>query len=137
MGIMVNMKNRRKLEKQLRSKLLHILYHGTTKKTAAIIMKEGFKPWTYFAKNLSEAINYGRGKKYTYVFAVVMEHKLAPEFFEGWLKWQIMNHDHIPVTKILNLRKFSRKVIFLNKELWNEVGRRNIEYYMKFERYGK
>jgi len=132
---MTNTKNRRKLEKQLRSKLLHIVYHGTSKKNADAIMKEGFKPWTYFAKNLSEAINYGRGKKYTYVFAVAIEHKKSPEWFEDWISWQIMNREHIPITQILNLRKYSRKEIFLNRELWNEVGKRSLEYYKEFERY--
>jgi len=130
---MVSRKNQRKLEKKLRNRLLHIVYHGTTKENADKILKEGFKPWTYFAKNLAEALYYGGG----YVFAVAIEHNKSPEWFENWLGWQIMNHEHIPITQIVNLRKYSREEIFTNKPLWNEVGRRGIEYYNKVEKYGK
>jgi len=126
-------KRRQKIEKELRSKLLHIVYHGTSKEKAESILKEGFKPWTYFAKDLSEALMYGGG----YVFEVVMEHKGAPEWFEHFRCWQIMNRKHIPITKIITLRKYSREEIFANEKVRKKVFKRSLEYYHKIGRYGE
>ena len=129
---MTNRKNQSKQEKKLRSNLLHILFHGTTKEKAEKISKEGFNPWSYFAKDLAEALMYG-----DYIFEVLWKHDCAPEWFEHFRSWQIKNRKHIPITRIITLRKYSREEIFANEKIRDEVGRRNLEYYNKVERYGK
>jgi len=118
-------------EKELRSNLLHIVYHGTNKENAEMILKEGFKPGTYFAKNLAEALMYGGG----HVFEVLMKHKHDPYWFEHFRCWQISNKNHLPISKIITLRVYSRKDIFADESIRKEVGRRGIEYYNKVGRY--
>jgi len=121
-----------KKEKVLRNRLLHIVYHGTTKKNAEKILKEGFKEYTYFAKNLAAAIGFGGG----YVFAVALGHKYAPEWFEHFRCWQIMNKKRVPVSQIVSLRKYSFEELKVNEKLRKKVFKRSLEYYNKVGRYG-
>lgn len=123
----------KKKELKLRNRLLHIVYHGTTEENAKKILKEGFKEYTYFAKNLADAIGFGGG----YVFAVALEHKYASEWFEHFRCWQIKNKNHIPITKIVSLRKYSIEELFRNKKKGKEVFERSLEYYKKIGRYGE
>lgn len=118
------------LEEKLRSNLLHILFHGTTKEKADKILKEGFKPWSYFSKDLAEALMYG-----DYVFEVLFEHKYSPTWFEHFRSWQIKNRKHISPTQIITLRKYSSEEVFANEETRKEVGKRSLEYYDEVGRY--
>ena len=120
-------------EEKLKNNLLHIVYHGTTKENADKILKEGFKEYTYFAKNLKDAIGFGGG----YVFEVVMEHKCASEWFEHFRCWQMMNREHIPPSKIVSLKRYDKDEIFVNEKLRHKVFERSLEYYNKVGRYGK
>lgn len=124
--------SKEELEAKLRSKLLHIVYHGTTKEKAEKILREGFKPWSYFAKDLCEALMYGN-----YVFEVAMEHKHAPKWFEHFRCWQIKNRKQILPTQIISLRIYSREEVFVNKSIRKEVGKRDLEYYNKVGRHGE
>ena len=118
-------------EKMMRGNLLHIIFHGTTREKAEKILVKGFKPHTYFAKDLEEALEHGDG----HVFEVLFEHKYAPEWFENFRCWQLKNKNRIPPSKIITLRKYSRKELFADESIRDEVGRRNIKYYNRFGRY--
>jgi len=104
-------------EEKLRNNLLHILYHGTSKENADKILKEGFNKYTYFAKNLNDALMMGG----EYVFGVAFKHYKAPDWFENFRCWQIRNKRHIPPSKIVGLVKYSMEEILINKELSNKV----------------
>lgn len=120
------------VELELRNNLLHIVYHGTSKENAEKILRDGFKKYTYFAKNLRDAIGFGGG----YVFEVVLKHNHNPEWFEHFRCWQTMNKEHISPDKIVSLKKYSEKEVFVNEELRRDVFRRSLEYYHKVGRYG-
>ncbi len=85
---------------------IEVLYHGTKfKKTASKILKEGFKEWSYFAKDLNTAI--GQGGKY--VFEVVFFSKNLPNY------WQVRCENKVSAKRIVNLKKYTVEDIFLNK----------------------
>ncbi len=119
-------------ERTLRNRLLHIVYHGTSEENTKKILKEGFKEYSYFAKNLADAISMGG----PYVFGVVIEHKKAPEWFEHFRCWQIRNKELIPPSKIVSLRKYSSEDLLINKKLSKKVFERSLEYYNEIGRYG-
>lgn len=82
-----------------------IVFHGTTKDNAMKILKEGFKPYTFFARNLYNSLDwYGE-----YVFAVKMKTNPAN------LNWELRNKKTIKPNKILWLRKFTKDIIYLKK----------------------
>jgi hypothetical protein len=94
-----------------------ILYHGTNLfKTAKIILKEGFKEYTYFSENLYPAIFQG-GK---YVFEVLFIKNNLPN------NWQVRCKNKISPDRILSLTLYkNNKKLRNNKELlkrwWNNA----------------
>lgn len=107
---------------------IEVLYHGTKfKKTVDIILKEGFQPMTYFARDLNTAIGLG-GK---YVFIVAFLSRSLPD------NWQVRCENMIPPERIIRLCKYSEDEIIRNKvqqqRLFDnalELGR-NKPYYFK------
>ena len=88
-----------------------IWWHGTTKKNADNILKDGkFKKDTWFAKHLEDALKFG-GK---YIFAVLIEVDKAP------LGWQIHLSNKLSTDKVLFLDKFGSKRLIKNKILYKE-----------------
>jgi len=119
-------------EKKLRDDLLHILYHGTSKENAEKILKEGFDQYTYFAKNLTDALSMGG----PYVFAVAFKHTTAPQWFEYYRSWQIRNKRKIHPCHIISLAKYSEKRLYFKKELAHKVLVKSLRYYHKVEAFG-
>lgn len=77
---------------------LEVLYHGTKfKYTADQILKDGFKPWTFFSKDLNDA--QGMGGKY--VFTVVFDKADIPD------NWQVRCENQISTDRIIQLHKVS------------------------------
>jgi len=90
-----------------------ICYHATrTKEVAEKILREGFKPWTYFAKNLQGSIWIGE-----YVFAVAFRVKDMKDFWEDPWAWQFMCRDWIPPERIVALHYIKRETVYFNKSL--------------------
>ena len=83
------------------SEPLIIVYHGTSKKNSETIIEEGFKPNTYFALHLEDAIGYG-GRC---VFEVAHPKRLAKT-------WQFTCKEHIPPSQIISLRKYRLSKLF-------------------------
>lgn len=86
---------------------LEVLYHGTKfKKTADKILKEGFAEYSYFAKNLNDAIGMG-GK---YIFQVVFLKTELPDY------WQVRCENQIPPHRIIRLDKFIETPVYKNQK---------------------
>lgn len=88
------------------------LYHGTKfKYIADKILKNGFKPNTFFAKNLDEAIEFG-GK---YVFMVAFKESDLPD------NWQVRCINGITPDRIMLLTKYESKKLFKNEALRKKI----------------
>ena len=75
-----------------------IAYHGTNRKNAASIKREGFKRKTYFARHMEDALEFG-GK---HIFAVKFSDD--PVQWKGGLDgWQFWISMPIAPTAIVNL----------------------------------
>ncbi len=81
-------------------------YHGTNKKNANIIRREGFKEGTFFAKHVEDAIGMGGD----YIFWVWFENN-PTEYWE-WVSDRIISPN-----KIYALDHIVPNEIFLNKKL--------------------
>src|SRR3990167_6845113 len=87
-----------KKEKQI------IAYHGTNKKGALSILKNGFAPYTHFAQHLEDSLEFGG----SWVFAVYFK-QIANN-------WQFLNKRHIPVLKIKRLTQY-RPIVRVGTQL--------------------
>ena len=97
-----------------------IAYHGTDEATAQIILMEGFKESTHFARHLEDALAFGGA----YVFAVLFEDE--DEWFG--LGWQTVYPQSVSNEKILWLQKFEGSWLFQNYKLTAEQDRETSNY---------
>jgi hypothetical protein len=87
---------------------LVILYHGTNEEKAVTIRQKGqFIAWTYFAKNLHDALEFGG----PVVFEVAFLKKDIPN------NWQVRSDDKILTSRIVQITRFTSKIIFKNPEI--------------------
>ena len=93
-----------------------IAYHGTTKENADNISKNGFKPNTYFAFNLADALEFGG----EYIFSVVLSC--------GGKSWQPRPKRAVSKNRITRLIKVNPKMIYENDAV-------RIKYFGKGEKY--
>lgn len=81
-------------------------FHGTNEKNAKLILENGFRPGTYFAYHLENALAFG-GR---YVFMVEFdENKFSDNNNEHWQFWII---NTIAPDKIKTLTKYEEEIIF-------------------------
>jgi len=85
---------------------MQVVWHGTNKENAAAILKEGFKPRSYFAAHLEDAVSMGG----PYIFEVWFEEEFRAE------SWQIVIREAVPPERILRHYKVDRTSIFENKD---------------------
>jgi hypothetical protein len=90
---------------------LEVLYHGTSKENAEIILKEGFKPMSFFATDLGTAI--GQGGEY--VFEVPFVKCELPQY------WQVKVMNAIPPNRIMNVNRYDKKKQWVNDETQQAV----------------
>lgn len=90
-------------------------WHGTSKERAEKILKEGFKPWTYFAKSIEQSLFMGG----EYIFGVAFQlDKFKEPFHKDPEAWQFMNSKWIKPDKIIALHHIKLvKTLFHNKTL--------------------
>ncbi len=88
-----------------------ICYHGTTKKNAMSILKNGFNPYTYFSEHLEDALGYGG----SHVFEVAFTKSDIPD------NWQFTYAQKIDPENIVALKFYKRKIVTQNKKLRSEV----------------
>ena len=92
--------------------MTNIIYHGTTKENSEIILKKGFKTFSYFTQYLDTAMVQGGN----YVFAVC-----TPQFPEDFKGWEWRNKKTIPPTNILRLINFSYEKLYFNDKLSEKI----------------
>jgi len=88
-----------------------ICYHGTNKKAAEFILNEGFKPDTWFARHLEDAISYGGN----HIFEVMFKVKGLPP------NWQFRNLERVSVSRIVAYYIVDKVTIFSNEKLREEI----------------
>ena len=81
--------------------MARMLFHGTSAQNAAKILKQGFKPRTFFARDLSDAIAFGG----SHVFWVLFE-KSPFEHADDDV-WQVVIADKIHASWIVYLKIYS------------------------------
>src|SRR5258706_10476613 len=80
--------------------MINICWHGTDEKTAKIILREGFKPYTHFAAHIEDALAFGG----PFVFDVIFDEP-APH-------WQFRPEEAIPPSRIRTLTQFWSKTVY-------------------------
>jgi len=103
------------------TKVLKICYHGTTRENAEKIAEEGFNQYTFFARNLQDAIGYGG----LYIFLVAFRASEIPD------DWQFISREHIGPERIVCLKLYQVQTLKENEELADKVFESNIKLYEK------
>jgi len=88
-----------------------ICYHGTDERAAKAILKEGFKPDTWFARHLEDAIGYGG----SHIFEVVFKVNGLPS------NWQFHDLERVSVDRIVAYHTVDKRTIFSNEKLREEI----------------
>jgi len=101
------------------AKPMQIVYHGTDEATAKKILRNGFKPGTFFAIHLEDSLGFGGN----YIFEVAVEsHRISKES-----DWEFISTDRVPPSQIVELRHYPKaKTIIENKELGELVFKSNL-----------
>jgi len=94
---------------------MNILFHGTTKENAALIMENGFRPYTYFALHLEDALAFGGD----YIFEVLFEE--SPGEY-----WEHIISKPIKPERIKALYFLSPSIMYENESLNIELKKKNI-----------
>lgn len=97
---------------------MKICYHGTNKKNAENILKEGFNKGTYFAKHLEDAIGFG-GR---YVFSVMFKKEKIPS------NWQFILKRKRKPNNIVYLRYYPViKTLYKDEKLGDKIFKSNLK----------
>ncbi len=96
---------------------MKIWYHGTTKKNASDVLKNGFQPGTYFAKHLEDALRFGGNRVFEVMF---------PESYDCD-EWQMIIGDHYPVSNIVSFTVYAINRAIEDTELRQRIFDYNIE----------
>lgn len=81
-----------------------VYYHGTDKKAAQEILKNGFKKETYFTWNLHSALSFGG----MWVFGIYFDDKEKEDY------WEFITPKRISKSRILYFRKFTVRCLYDN-----------------------
>ena len=84
-------------------------YHGTNEENAKLILENGFRPGTYFAYHLEDALAFG-GK---YVFRVEFDENKFNN--EDDISWQFWIENTVAPDKIKSLIKYEEEIIALQQ----------------------
>ena len=108
------------LDQQKPTKPMQIIYHGTRNKAnAKSIVKNGFRPSTYFAIHQEDALGYGGN----YLFEVAYESDKIPKGVD----WEFCNNKVIPPSAIVSLTQYHpAKKLIEDEVLRNKVFESNI-----------
>lgn len=95
---------------------MRIWFHGTDPETAEKIGRAGFRPGTYFAAHLEDALAFGG----EVVFEVALDHE--PVKADAW---QICVGDRVAVGEVVSITRYHRDCTFENEKLRNAVFKSN------------
>ena len=90
---------------------LTICYHGTTEKNAVLIEKVGFIAWTYFAKHLEDAVEFGGN----HIFEVMFKNNEIPD------NWQFRLPKCVSLKNIICHYEFNKTKISENTNLRKKI----------------
>ena len=96
---------------------MRIWFHGTTAGNADQIRTVGFRPGTFFAQHLEDAIEFGG----SHVFEVAFPADVASR--DGW---QIREDRPVSSDRIVAYYRITQKLLYRNKELRREIFESNI-----------
>ncbi len=99
--------------------MMKICYHGTNEENAQSILKEGFRPETWFAHNLQDAIGYGGN----HVFEVAFDSTKFNNSEAG--DWQFFLLEWIKPDKIIRHTIYDATPVFDNQELRRRIFENN------------
>lgn len=106
---------------------LRICYHGTNEENAASILETGFRPGTYFAYHLEDAIGFGNGKAGHVLEVVFPDDQVvlaAPRTRrEGEDAWQFKNAELVPPERVVAYYRLEKTAFRDNPELRESVFR--------------
>lgn len=91
--------------------MARMYFHGTSAENAAKIIKHGFKPGTYFARDLSNSLAFGGD----HVFWVLFEENPFEHADDD--AWQVVIRDSVPPSMIVYLRIYSVQTTYYNAEV--------------------
>ena len=94
-----------------------ICYHGTDEKASEFILKEGFKPDTWFARHLEDAIGFGG----SHIFEVMFNVDGLPS------SWQFHYLARVSADRIVAYHIVQKRTIFSNEKLREEIRLSNEE----------
>lgn len=96
---------------------LLIVYHGTTRQNATKIKQNGFKPHTWFAKHLEDAVFYGG----EYIFEAVFPVNALPDSFLEVEGFQFFTRAWVSPKLIVGHYRLQSTKFYDNAELREEV----------------
>lgn len=99
------------------SEPLTICYHGTSEENAQLILRDGFLPYTWFARQLENAIGYGG----PHIFEVVFSKK----YLEG-TEWQFRSRQLVLADRIVSYRVYEVIERQENKRLRKRIFNSNV-----------
>lgn len=103
---------------------LVIAWHGTALgEITEKIMHEGFRPYTFFAKDMADAIAFGG----EYVFGVAFIESENNPFWGNPERWQFICKDWVDADDIVYLYHIKSKLVYENDELRQKVFESNME----------
>ena len=88
---------------------MKICYHGTTRKNARSILKQGFRPETFFARNLQDAVGFGGSHVFEVAFDDVPDH------------WQFFLLEWIKPDRIVSYTIYNARRLMDNADLRGQV----------------
>jgi len=95
---------------------LRICWHGTSAENAKAILHRGFRPGTYFARHLEDAVGYGGA----YVFEVTFPRNFVEQF-----GWQFTNDKPVPASRIVSLRQYFGVTLYKDEPLRKQISMSN------------
>lgn len=95
-----------------------ICYHGTDAEAAEKIREEGFRLYTYFARNLENAVGYGG----QHIFEVMFETAEIEMF-----GWQFKAPEQVMPDRIVRHYTFEKEVKLENKDLRERIFQSNMQ----------
>ena len=105
-----------------------IYYHGTNKKNAKQILKNGFKKGTYFADHLEDALGYGG----SHIFGVCIDFKFGKGRRATGFDWQVICANAIKPKNIVFYKIYQMpETVFENQELRDEIFNEAMKRYKK------
>lgn len=94
---------------------MRVCYHGTDVEAAKSIRESGFRPGTWFASHLEDALEFGG----PHVFRVVFDD--PPD------EWQFHVAGAVPTERMLSYKKYTVEPVFENRALMKSVFGRTLD----------